>query len=309
MGKLKTAIKLLINEPEKIRVALSDNFARTKISHLVPDKMFLKMRYKVLVGKKLDLKEPKSFNEKLQWLKLYDRNPEYVRMVDKCEVKKYVSDIIGEEYVIPTLAVWDNVDDIDIGMLPSQFVLKCTHDSGSIIICKDKDNFDLDSAKKRLKQKLKQNMFWWGREWPYKPLKPRIIAEQYMEDKSTAELRDYKFFCFEGEVKCFKIDYDRFKDHKANYYTPTCDLLKFGEEVCPPDFDRQIPPPNSLKKMLEFAKKLACGHHFLRVDFYEVNDQIYFGELTFFPASGFGPFIPQEWDITLGSWISLPTKK
>lgn len=309
MGKVKTLLHLICHNPKQIRIAVAQNFSNSLFSHLVPDKIYLRYMYKAMFGKRLNIDNPRTFNEKLQWLKLYNRNHEHCKLVDKYEVKKHIAETIGEQYVIPTLGVWDRFEDIDFDTLPNQFVLKCTHDSGSVVICRDKTTFDVEAAKKKLTKKLNSNLFWHGREWPYKNLKPRIIAEQYMEDGTTAELRDYKFFCFEGEVKCFKIDYDRFKDHKANYYTPTCDLLKFGEEVCPPDFDRQISPPNSLKKMLEFAKKLACGHHFLRVDFYEVNDQIYFGELTFFPASGFGPFVPQEWDITLGSWISLPTKK
>ena len=220
-------------------------------------------------------------------------------------MKKYIAEIIGEQYVIPTLGVWDSFDDIDFDALPDRFVLKCTHDSGSVVLCRDKATFDVEKAREKLTRKLKSNLFWHGREWPYKNLTPHIIAEKYMEDETLQELRDYKFFCFGGQVKCFKVDYDRFKEHRANYYTPACELLKFGEVVCPPDFERQIAPPRLLEKMIDFAEQLSCGHPFLRVDFYEVNDQIYFGELTFFPASGFGPFVPEEWDLTLGEWIDL----
>jgi hypothetical protein len=254
----------------------------------------------------LNLKNPQTFNEKLQWLKLYDRKKEYPLYVDKFEVKKYVADKLGEEYVVKNYGVWETVEDIDFDSLPKQFVLKCTHDSGSVIVCRDKDNFDVEGAKKKLKKKLETNLYWCGREWPYKDLKPRIIAEQYMEDAELSELRDYKFFCCNGTVKCYKIDFDRFVDHRANYYTPDCKLLLFGEVVCPPDFERFIEPPKLLNHMISFAELLSAGIPFLRVDFYEVGGKIYFGEMTFFPAAGFGKFVPDEWDKKIGDWISLP---
>lgn len=307
MSKIRTFLALARSNPKRIALAISDNLARSKAMRMLPDKAYLSLRFRLSMGKKLDLRNPKTFNEKLQWLKLYDRKPEYTMMVDKCEVKKYVAEKIGQEYIIPTLGVWDNFDEIDFSELPDQFVLKCTHDSGSVVICHDKEHFDETKAKAYLREKMQCNLYWHGREWPYKDVKPRIIAEKYMEDAATGELRDYKFFCFNGKVKCFKIDFDRFTKHRANYYTSEEELLPFGEVVCPPDFSRELAMPHSLKKMIELAEKLSADIPFLRVDFYEVNKQIYFGELTFFPASGFGKFEPEEWDYTFGNWISLKT--
>lgn len=283
------------------------------------DKSYLKLRYRWQFKKKLDLKNPQTFNEKLQWLKLNDRNPEYTRMVDKYEAKKYVAEIIGEEYVIPTLGVWDKFDDIDFDTLPNQFVLKCTHDSGGLVIVKDKNLFDVEAAKRKINKCLRKNFFWLGREWPYKNVKPRIIAEQYIVDESRMELKDfklnnpdnpglndYKFFCFNGVVKCFKVDFDRFIEHHANYYDENNKLLYFGELVCPPCYNRKIKMPSKLETMKLLAEKLSKSKTFLRVDFYSVGDKIYFGELTFFPASGFGSFTSEEFDNALGKYILLP---
>lgn len=281
---------------------------KTQGKHL-SDETYLKLKFYALIGKKLDLKNPKTFNEKLQWLKLYDRKPEYTMMVDKYLVRDYIKEKLGEEYLIPLLGVWDDPDEIDFEKLPEQFVLKCNHNSGlGMYICKDKSQMDIEKVKSELRKGLSQDYYLTGREWPYKSVRPRIIAEQYMEDAKTSELRDYKFFCFNGEVKCFKVDFDRFVSHRANYYDTNGKLLPFGEKVCPPDFEREIEMPINLDLMLELAKKLSNGIPFVRVDFYEVNGKVYFGELTFYPASGFGPFIPEEWDFTLGSWISLPDK-
>lgn len=309
MGKIKTFVNLILHDSKGLSEAIAGNISKTRFSHLILDKAYLKYMYWAHFGKKLDLNNPKKFNEKLQWLKLYNRDPKQMNLVDKYEVKKYIADTIGEEYVIPTLGVYDNFEKIDFDMLPERFVLKCTHDSGSVYICHNKQSFDIKAARNKINKKMKQNLFWYGREWPYKNLKPRIIAEQYMEDSKTSELRDYKFFCFDGEVKCFKVDYDRFKNHRANYYTPQGELMRFGEVVCPPDFDREINLPKMLDKMVGLANRLSAGHPFLRVDFYEVDDRVFFGELTFYPAAGFGPFSPEEWDYTLGEWIKLPIEK
>lgn len=275
----------------------------------VPDDKYLVREYKAVMGKELDLNDPKTFNEKMQWLKLYDRRPEYTQMVDKYAVKDYVSEKIGSEYIIKTIGVWDHFEDIDFDSLPERFVLKCTHDSGGLAICRDKKTFDKEKANKKLTKCLKNNYYYMSREWPYKSVKPRIIAEEYMEDPELAELRDYKFFCFNGEPKCFKIDFDRFIGHRANYYDIEGKLLPFGESNVLPDHTRDIAMPRKLKEMLELARKLSEGIPFLRVDFYEVGDRIYFGELTFYPASGLGPYTDEEWDLKLGSWIKLPDRK
>lgn len=279
-----------------------------KVGVVVPDKPYLEVQFRLLMGKKLDLKNPKTFSEKLQWLKLYDRRQEYVKMVDKYAAKEYVAGIIGEEYIIPTLGVWDSPEDIDWDALPNQFVLKCTHDSGGLVICKDKSRLDKVATIKKLNHGLKQEYFKVWREWPYKDVPRRIIAEKYMEDEKLHELRDYKFFCFNGNVRMFKVDYDRFTEHHANYYTPTGELLPFGEAALPPKKEKRLKLPANLEHMVEVAELLSNGIPFLRVDFYVVNNCIYFGELTFFPATGMGKWTEEEWDKKLGDWIILPEK-
>ena len=272
----------------------------------MPDEEYLKKLFYASMGKTLNLDNPQTFNEKLQWLKLYNRRPEYTTMVDKYEVRKYIAQKLGTEYLIPLLGVWDTPEEIDFNKLPDKFVLKCNHNSGlGMYICKDKSKMDVRKVKKELWKGLKQDYYLTGREWPYKNVKRKIIAEKYMEDDAVHELRDYKFFCFGGQVKCFKIDYDRFVDHHANYFDKEGKLLEFGEAICPPVYDRKIDLPKSLSKMVEFAEKLTKEMPFLRVDFYDVNGKVYFGELTFFPASGLGRFIPEEWDLKMGEWIPL----
>lgn len=277
----------------------------SKVFHFLPDKQFLKIKYRLAMGEKLDINAPKTFNEKLQWIKLYDRKKIYTQMVDKHESKLYVESVIGEKYIIPTYAIFNNFDEIVIEDLPEQFVIKCTHDSGGLAICKDKNSFDFSKAKEKINKTLNKNYYWHGREWPYKNVKPRIIVEKYMIDEKLQELRDYKFFCFNGKVKCFKVDFDRFVGHRANYYDRNKQLMHFGEKVCPPQYDKEIELPDEIEKMIDLAEILAKNTLFIRVDFYLVNGSIYFGELTLFPSSGMGPFIPNEWDNILGEWISL----
>lgn len=271
----------------------------------IDDAEFLKIRYEKAFNKELDLNNPKTFNEKLQWLKLNDRKEIYTTLVDKYEAKKYVSDIIGNNYIIPTLGIYDKWDDIDFNELPSQFVIKCTHDSGGIVIVKDKNKLDKQEARKKINKCLKRNFFFISREWPYKNIKPRIIIEKFMGDKNNESINDYKFFVFNGKVKCFKIDFNRFVKHQANYYDENANLLKFGEQVCPPDFEKKLIIPDNLKEMIKLAEKLSDNNPFVRVDFYNIENKIYFGEITFYPASGFGKFIPDEWDKILGNWLNL----
>ena len=286
-------------------------FLLHKTAHLWPDKLYLKLKFRLVMGQKLDLKNLKTFNEKLQWLKLYNRRPEYTMMVDKYAVKQFVADKIGEEYIIPTLGVWDKVEDIDWDSLPNQFVLKTTHGGGGggVVICKDKSIFDRDAARKKLQKSLDSDIYLSFREWPYKDVPKRIIAEQYMTDESGVELKDYKFFCFNGRVQCFKVDFDRFINHKANYYDREGSLLPFGEKVFPPDFDRVFDKPKNFGSMISLAERLSEDVPFVRVDFYNSNGNIYFGEITFFPAAGFGKFEPEEWDETLGEFLILPKNK
>lgn len=292
----------IFKNPAKIYYVLN----KFSVLENMSDEKYLKLMYKAYTEKKLNLTNPKTFNEKLQWLKLYDRKPIYTTMVDKYEAKKYVASIIGEEYIIPTLGVWDNFDDIDFDSLPNQFVLKCTHDSGGLVICRDKSSFNVETSRKKINKCLKNNFYYQGREWPYKNVKPRIIAEQYMEDTSTQELRDYKFFCFNGVAKCFKVDFDRFIEHHANYFDIDGNLIDIGEVVCPPDPKKVIQLPDSIPLMKELSEQLSKETSFLRTDFYDVNGKVYFGELTFYPNSGFGKFIYEGNDELLGSWIKLP---
>lgn len=273
----------------------------------LPDEAYIQLYYFAKFRKFCNLKNPYSFNEKIQWLKLHDRNPLYTTLVDKIEVKKYVADLIGEEYIIPTLGVWDNPDDIDFDKLPDQFVLKCNHDSGEVFICKDKETFDIEYTKSRLKKLLTQDFYLVGREWPYKNVKRKVLAEKYMVDESRVELKDYKIFCFGGIPKLIEVDFDRFVDHKRNLYTVEWQYVR-AESAYPTDENRVIQRPLQLEKMLEIAKSLSKGIPFLRVDLYVINNEVYFGELTFYHESGFGRFLPAQFEETLGEWIELPEK-
>ncbi len=271
----------------------------------LPDEAYIKKRFKVCMGYDLDLDNPKTFNEKLQWLKLHNRKPEYKLMVDKYEAKKYVANIIGEQYIIPTLGVWDSFDEIDFNSLPDSFVLKCTHDSGGLVIVKDKSKLNKKEAKKTLTKALKRNFYLSSREWPYKDVKPRILAEKYMIDSELNELRDYKFFCFNGIPKFYKIDTGRFSNHHANYYDLNNNLLEIGETQFMPDHEHKLIPPKNLQEMISLSKKLSEGQPFLRVDFYEANGKTYFGELTFYPNTGLGEFVYDNNDKMLGEWIDI----
>lgn len=279
----------------------------------MPDAMYLKKKYKILLGKELNLDNPKTFNEKLQWLKIHDRKPEYTIMVDKYAVKRYVADRIGEEYIIPTLGVWEHFDDIDFDSLPNQFVLKCTHDSGGVVICRDKRTFDKTATKKKIEKCLKRNYYWSGREWPYKNVPPRIIAEKYMVDDYETEkdesLKDYKFYCFNGKMQFVMINSDRnsAKSTKADYFDRDFNWLDFtwGYEHA----EMRPQKPDKFEKMISTVEKLAQGLPHIRVDLYECNGQIYFGELTFFDGSGFDKIEPIEWDYKIGEMLKLPSKQ
>ena len=276
--------------------------------HMLSDKAYLKLRFRILMGKKLNLENPQTFNEKLQWLKLYDRKNEYVKMVDKHLVKAYVADKIGEEYIIPTLGVWDSFEKIDFDSLPEKFVLKCTHDSGGLVICTDKSTFDKEKAKSKIEKCLKTNYYWHGREWAYKNVQPRIIAEQYMEDTQTGELRDYKFFTFNGECKLLFIASERQSKEETKFDFFDMDFNHLDIRNGHPNAENTPQKPQNFELMKELAQKLSKGISHLRVDFYEVDGKVYFGELTFSHWSGMTKFEPEEWDFTLGSWITLPDK-
>ncbi len=280
---------------------------RRGLLNWMADKSFLEMQFALRMGEHLDLKNPQTFNQKLQWLKLYDRKHIYTTMVDKYEVKKYVADIIGAEHIIPTLGVWDKFEDIDFDTLPKQFVLKCTHDSGGLVICTDKKALDIEKAKKKITKSLKTNYYLSGREWPYKNVKPRIIAEKYMVDESGYELKDYKFFCFNGVAKAMFIASDRQttgEETKFDFFDMDFNHLPFLNGH--PNSNCAIKKPQSFEEMKILAEKLSKGIPHIRVDFYDINGKIYFGELTFSHWSGFVPFEPKEWDEKFGNWIELP---
>lgn len=256
----------------------------------------------------LHLKNPKTFNEKLQWLKLYDRNPDYSKMVDKYEVREYIKEKIGEEYLIPLLGIWDSFDEIDFDGLPNQFVLKCTHNSGGVVICKDKSTFDFEKAKNRMNYSLKNNYYWSGREWPYKDVKPRIIAEKYMSNDGDVEteLTDYKFSCFNGRVDNVMLCLERSTgDVKFRYFDKEWNLLRYDVQGKALPKGYTIPKPEKMDEMFELAKKLSEGIRYLRVDLYCAENKIYFGELTFFPQSGFDTDILVETDELFGSYLDL----
>ena len=274
----------------------------------IPDEKYIKTKYKLEMDKKLNLKNPQTFNEKLQWLKLYDRNPEYTKMVDKYEAKKYVSDIIGQEYIIPTLGVWDKFEDIEFDKLPKQFVLKPTHTSGNVFICKDKEKINYKQLRKMINKWLKRDYYLVHREWPYKNIKPKIIAEQYMVDDSGMKLKDYKFFCFNGIAQTILVCSNRNESFKnTNFYDINWNLQPFTREKHK-NSNEQIKKPKNLDEMITVAEKLSKDIPFVRVDLYEINGKVYFGELTFYPSSGFEGFEPEEWDKKLGAMLELPTK-
>ena len=294
-------LSLFLKHPYEILVSVV-----LRIKRFVPDELYLKIIFKsqINAGYKLNLKNPQTFNEKCQWMKLYNHNPLYTTLVDKVNVKRYVADKIGEEYVIPIIGVWDRVDDIKWEELPNKFVLKCSHDSGGIVICKDKSFLDIDAAKKKLEKSLNYNYYWEGREWPYKNVPRRVFAETYMEDK-FGELRDYKFLCFGGVPKILYIATERQKHAtKFDFFDENFNHLPFTNAH--PNAEVMPQKPESFELMKELASKLSEGIPFVRVDFYEVNGKVYFGEMTFFHMGGMKPFDPKEWDYKLGSLITLP---
>ena len=270
------------------------------------DETYLRIMFRINTGKKLCLNNPQTFNEKLQWLKLYDRNPLYTIMVDKVKAKEYVAAKIGEQYIIPTLGVWERVEDIDFDALPERFVIKCNHNSGEgMFICRDKKSMNVDEVRKGLRKGLRENFYKRGREWPYRDVPRRILAEQYMEDESGYELKDYKVFNFDGKPTLIEVDFDRFKDHHRNIYSPEWKRLEL-EIQYRSDPKRDIPKPEHLDEMLDLCRKLTAGIPHVRTDFYVVNGRIYFGELTFYHGSGIEHFYPEDWNDRLGRLIKLP---
>ncbi len=276
------------------------------------DVTYLRVMYWWKFGKRLNLDTPRTFSEKLQWLKLNNRVAERTKMVDKYEAKQYVADRIGEEYIIPTLGVWDRFEDIDFDMLPDQFVLKCTHDSGGLVICKDKTSLDKEAARQKINRSLKRNYYYCGREWPYKNVKPRIIAEQFMEDyapdgTANSQLTDYKFFCFDGYVDCVMVCFDRdTEDTKFYFFDADWNLLRLNARGKSAPADFTLPKPACMDAMFALASELSKGSPYARVDLYACNDRIYFGELTFYPQTGMDSNLLPEAEERWGDLIKLP---
>lgn len=300
---MKKIFYYLVHRPGNLTMLL---LTKLGLSSLIPDKLYLKVIYRLQMGYWMDFKNPKTFQEKLQWLKINNRNEQYSKMVDKFAVKEHVAELIGEEHIIPTLAVYNDVKEIDFDVLPDQFVLKTTHDSQSAIICVDKATFDKEKALKRLKKKLKTQYYWLSREYPYKNVQPRIIAEKYMGELGAVDMVDYKFFCFNGKVEYCQVIKDRSVAETIDFFDRDWQHQEFYGLT--PGVKQSLSPiakPENYDEMLRIAAVLSENVPFLRVDLYNVRGKIYFGEMTFFPHGGYGTFTPKKWNDIMGEMIDL----
>lgn len=297
--------KLLIALKDPYRVPY---FILKRIAFLFKDdEKYLKWYYFLNMHQFPDLEHPKSFNEKLTWLKLHDKHPEYSGLVDKYEVKQYIADKIGPQYVIPTLGIWDNAEDIDFDKLPDKFVLKITSDSGGLVICRDKSKLNYKKTVRIMKKAQKRHFYAENREYPYLDVRPRIIAEQYMETEPDKSLNDYKFFCFDGEVKIMFVATGRPVDTRFDFFGLDFNHLPFKQGH--PLADKPLKKPECFEEMKAVAQILSQGFRHVRVDLYEIDGKVYFGELTFFHFSANMPFEPEEWDYKMGGWLKLPVDK
>ncbi len=297
-------VKLVVCNPFRlVGVVLRRVFSR----FIRNDELFIKWEYYLGMHKWPNLKTPKTYNEKLQWMKLYDHNPDYVRMVDKAMAKEWVKEKLGtDEYCIPTLGVYNTFSEIDFSDLPNQFVLKTTHDSGGVVVCRDKLKLDMAAAQRILNHSLNHDYFLQHREWPYKHVPRKIIVEQYLEDTNGGCLKDYKFFCFDGEPKFMFIASDRGKDTRFDFFDIEFNHLPV--EQGHPNSDHQLQKPVGWDKMIDIARKLSKGMYHVRVDLYDIDGRIYFGEMTLFHFSGNVPFEPEEWDNQFGEMLHLPAQ-
>lgn len=295
-----------VKNPKKIILL----FMSKGLFNFLDDTTYLKLQFYLKMGQRLNLQSPQTYNEKIQWLKLYDRKKIYTTMVDKYEAKKYVANLIGENYIIPTIGIYNYFEEIDFDTLPNQFVIKCTHDSGGLIICRDKTKLNINEVQKTINHYLNRNYYNSGREWPYKDVKPRIIIEQYMEDKHSKSLKDFKFYCFNGEPKYLYVS-----EGLENHKTARMEFFDMGFNSAPfaredyKTFESKPKKPIHFEKMKELSRILSKGIPFLRVDFYEINGVIYFGELTFSPCSGYMKVHPKEYDKILGDMLILPMEE
>ncbi len=302
---MNNAIKRVLKNPKILLVHI---FQKAPFKYVISDESFVKLFYFTYIGKKLDLSNPEGFNEKLQWLKLYDRKDEYSDLTDKLKVRKYVADKIGEEHLVPLLGIWDSAGQIEIDKLPDKFVLKCNHDSASVVICTDKEKFNLEKAQKKLRKALRVDYYYVGREYNYHNIVRKIIAEQYLSNESDGGLTDYKFFCFDGEPKFIQVDTGRFSDHVRNFYTMDWEYINvsYGK---PNSINAIIPKPEVFSEMVEYAKILSKGFVHVRVDFYCTGNHVYFGEMTFHHGGGAMIISPEYYDKVWGTYCKLPKKQ
>lgn len=295
-------LRKILKEPEMAGIYLMVLTAR-----LWPAELYLKCYYYLHLHEWPNLKHPQNFTEKLNWLKLHDRRPLYTKLADKCEVKKYVAEKIGSDKIIPLLGVWDHFNEINFDQLPDQFVLKCTHDSGGFWICKDRSNFNQEEARQFFNKELHKNYYWNKREWVYKDIKPRIIAEPYIDSLGKPESFEYKLTCMNGVCKvftiCTGIAHSDFELRTNDHYDRDFNHLPWYAYYKNSKKPVQIPP--QAKEIIEYAEKLSEGIPQVRVDFYVINDKVYFGEMTFYTWAGIIEFTPPEWNDIMGSWLDL----
>ena len=297
MSKLGTALSLLKN-PCELVIGLDKN----GLTRWMSDKMFAKISFRGVMGEKLNLDHPKTFNEKLQWLKVYEHRPEYTALVDKLSAKDVVGKQIGTQHIVPLLGSWDDATQIDFDGLPDRFVLKCNHDQGSVVLVQDKTKLDRAAVIKKLNRKLRHNAYFGTREHPYKDIHPKVFAEEYL----GKDIIDYKFYCFDGKPKFLYCGQGLTEDHslKIDFFDLEWNLMPFYRT----DYHRlgRIPKPMRLEEMIDIARMLSESIPFVRIDLFEVNGQVYFSEFTLCPASGFMPFVPKEYDAIVGEWLKIP---
>ena len=303
LSKIKTAFSL-IKTPGKLLLPAGQN----GLLNYIPDKMYLKAVFKAETGYPLNLEHPCTYNEKLQWIKIYDRKPEYTTYADKYKVREYIAKVIGDQYLIPLIGMYKKAEDIPWKDLPVRFVLKCNHASGTNIICKDKGDLDISSTEKQLNAWLRRNAFWGAREWCYKDIEPCIICEEFIETQDGNTPDDYKFMCFNGIPRLIQVHHDRYGNHTLDYYTPEwkkADLQRIDANKS----DIEINKPDGLDEMLSIAEELSKDMYYSRIDLYNVNSKIYFGEITLYPTGGLSTFTRYEDDLKLGTYIKLPTDR
>ena len=299
-NKAKTGFELLTKAPGRVLEVLD----LVGPARLIPDSMYLRIVFKAHTGYALNLKSPQTYNEKLQWIKLHERNDAYSTYADKAAVREIVRKKIGTDILVPLFGIYDKVSDIDWDVLPNSFVLKCSHGSGFNILCPDKNELNIDDACNKLKKWMTINQYWGGREWCYRNIKPRIVCEAWIGENGKTP-NDYKFMCFGGHPRIIQLHEDRYGNHTLDYYSPEWQRLEIRRS------DANIrgmtaPRPTQLDTMLEIAKCLSADFPYARVDLYEVKGHVFFGEVTFYPMGGFSGFANHQDDLRIGSWIPVP---